>query len=136
MLEQLKQMTPQQRADFLKSNADSTVEGEYFQQFGIEEVQQTQADLSDVAMKIESLQDEKKALTEDLNAKIKAHKKDYKAALVNLKQNGELLKGTIYEFRDQERKMVDCYDITGHLVQSRRMRPEERQMTVLNFKAS
>ena len=133
MTENLKRMSPNDRLDYLQTHADSIVEDYYFQPFGMEETQQTQADLSDLAMKIEVKNDELKDIKDTYKSAMKKLVADYKNALQNLKQQGERIFGKLYLFADQETKMMCYYDATGHLVSSRRLKPEERQLNILSL---
>ena len=132
----LKKMTHAQRADYLQTHADKIEEGEYFVSYGEEEMQQVQSDLADAAIKLESAKNEFEELKARHKALMEPFRRDYRTAIGNLRNQGEMVKGKLFLFADQEAKIMNFYDTHGDLIKSRRLKPEERQMTILNTKTA
>ena len=61
---------------------------------------------------------------------IKAAKNQKGVLMQNLMQQGEWLDGKQYLLDDQETGMMHSYDASGQIISSRRLRPEERQLSI------
>lgn len=131
-MKDLKQMSSHERLSFLQTNADHIEDGSYFLSFGEEEMAQTKDDLSDAAMALSNKESEFDEIKAKYKAEITPFKKAYKTALQNLRTQGEMVQGKLYLFADQESKTMNYYDQHGDLIKSRRLRPEERQMTIMS----
>lgn len=129
----LMSMDPVQRLDYLQTNADHIEEGEYFQSFGEEDIQDVERELADAAMKLDTKQEEFKEVKADFKNKIDVLKADFTSNLKNLKQKGERVKGKLFLFADQESKMMNTFDKSGQLVHSRRLKPEEKQLSTMSI---
>lgn len=127
-----KKMTAQQRMDYLQTHSDKIEEGEYFISYGEEEMAQVQADLANAAMTLASKSAAFELAKAEHKRTIAPFKKDYETALSNLRHQGETTTGKLYLFADHDNKVMNFYDVHGDLIKSRRLRPDERQMTILN----
>lgn len=134
-MQDLKKMSQHDRLVYLQTNADHIEDGTYFMSFGEEEMSQTKDELSQAAITLSA----KESAFEEVKAKHKSeiapYKKAYNTALQNLRTQGEQIEGKLFLFADQENKMMNYYDQFGDLIRSRRLKPEERQMTIMNSSA-
>lgn len=131
--QQLKGMNPREKRDFLETHADTIEEGEFFKSFSQDDLLATQANLADVSV----IKDRKEQELQEIKAKFKIEldklKKEFKESLKNLIMQGEYVHGKQYLFADQVNGMMEYYDEHGILIRSRRLKPEERQLSVLSI---
>jgi hypothetical protein len=136
MKEHLITMTPAERKEFLNNNAHSITEGQYFRKFDDEDLQQTREDYTSKSIELHRLVEEFKAIREEFKRKIKAMSEEHSTIMSTLMQSGEWLNGKQYGFDDQIRGVMEFYDESGQFISSRRLLPNERQLTINSAIAS
>lgn len=134
MLKELgKECTPDERVKFLKDNCDEIQEMDYMRQFTPAELLEMKENLSTVAIQMDDLEEEKKDLTANINAKIKTQKVMKKRLLKGLKQKAELVSENCFKFIDEETRMVGFYNSEGDLVSSRPAMGSELQKSIFRL---
>jgi hypothetical protein len=128
----LLQLTERERAEFLQDHADTIQEGQYFKQFDPEDREQNQAEYMDKSIELQRVLDEYKQIKEDYKSKIKMLEAHRAVLITERMQNGEWLDGKQFGFADQDRGLMEYFDATGQLISSRRLLPNERQISIFN----
>ena len=130
MLENLTTMPSAQRMEFLENNSHSITEGQYFRRFDEEDVRQHQSVFMDKSIELKRVLDEFEEIKSTYKKKIKALETDRGVLMQEMMQSGEWLDGKQYAFDDQENGKMEYYDENGNFISSRRLLPNERQLTI------
>lgn len=115
----------------LTDNADGIDEGPYTRRLTEEEIVLTKDRLAERTLDLFDLEEHKKEVVADFKEKIDPVKAEIGLHLRAIRTGVEERRGTLYKFVNHEAGMVDFYDDRGELISSRRVRPEERQATIL-----
>ena len=91
-----------ERIKFLKDNCDEVQEMDYMRQFTPEELLEMKDKLSEVDIKIDNYEVERKKRTQEIDAKLKVEKQDHKRLLKNLREKSELVSENCFKFIDEE----------------------------------
>jgi hypothetical protein len=118
------------RIQFLKDNCDKVEELGYMKQFTPEEIQQQKDELSEVAIKINDIESERKEAMSEFKTALKPLETQKASLLKNIKTKAEFVREECFKFTDFDDRMVGFYNSDGLLVESRPMRPDEAQRTI------
>ena len=99
-------------------------------QFTPEELLEMKDKLSEVDIKIDNYEVERKKRTQEIDAKLKVEKQDHKRLLKNLREKSELVSENCFKFIDEETRMVGFYNSEGDLVNSRPAMGNELQKSI------
>jgi predicted transcriptional regulator len=124
-----------EREGFLKDNCDTTELMSYMKQFSPEEITEMKNRLSDLSIKLNDVEEERKELVKELTDIAKPIKQENKGLLKNIKHKAILVNEDCYKFIDQENNSVSYYNAIGDLVSSRPMLPTERQKSLFSIKS-
>lgn len=130
MIEHLIKLTPRERVEYLNDHATAISEGQYFRKFDEEDISQSRADYADKSIELNMLQEEFDGIKAQYKAKIKNLEGDKKLIMTSIMQSGEWLNGKQYGFDDQIRGVMEYYDENGQFISSRRLTPNERQLSI------
>lgn len=136
MLDKLITMPSAERKEFLENNATTISEGQYFRKFDEEDLNQSREDYTSKSIELKRLEDEFKQVKDDYKRKIKALSTQQAEIMTGIMQSGEWLDGKQYGFDDQVRGVMEYYDEAGQFINSRRLMPNERQLTIHSALAS
>lgn len=136
MLDNLITMPSAERKEFLENNATTISEGQYFRKFDEEDLNQSREDYTSKSIELKRLEDEFKQVKDDYKRKIKALSIQQAEIMTGIMQSGEWLDGKQYGFDDQVRGVMEYYDEQGQFINSRRLMPNERQLTIHSALAS
>lgn len=136
MLDNLITMPSAERREFLENNATSIVDGQYFRKFDDEDLAQSREDYTSKSIELKRLEEEFKEVKADYKARIKALTNQQGEIMTGIMQSGEWLDGKQYGFDDQVRGVMEYYDENGQFINSRRLMPNERQLTIHSQLAS
>ena len=117
----------EQRGAILKDSCDQIVERSYTRKFGSEETNERRAELAEVAIRVNDLEEELSSIRANYKAKIKPLCERIAAIRDELKAGGEWVNGECYKFVDEDEGMVGFYSPEGYLLEQRPMTPDERQ---------
>lgn len=120
----------EQRKQFLIDNADSVVEMDYHKSFDGDELAQKKTDFAEKSIKIAALEEKIKDFKDEVNLELKPLKEETAELLKDIKAKGQLVHEKVYQFLDEEDKMVGFYNSEGLLISSRPATREELQKTV------
>jgi len=114
--------------EFLTNNADAVKEESTFtRKYSPEELAAVQEDFLNNSIRVNQVEEQKKAATAVFSAEIKTLKSKIKENMQNIVAEGESVTGKLFEFKFPEEKMVGLYDEQGNLVESRPFNQKERQ---------
>ncbi len=118
------------RKQFLLDNADKVVEMDYHKSFDSEELAQKKTDYAEKSIKIADLEEKIKDFKDQVNVELKPLREEATGLLKDIKAKGQLVHEKVYQFLDEDDKMVGFYNAEGVLISSRPANREELQKTV------
>ncbi len=132
LVEEARQLPKQLREDFLRNHCTNVQVGQYFKRFDETDKQQSESDLTAKVIELVRLQQEFDDIKAQYKAKIKIMEQEKLKILGTVMQNGEWCDGEQFMFADQKRGVMDIYDEAGEFITTRRLLPEEKQMTIFD----
>lgn len=125
-----------QRPSQLKDNAYDFEEMTYKRHFDDEELTDLSKEYTRKDQDFWRLEIETKAQIDALKAVLKEKKQEVLLLRGNIRAGYEDVKGIVYLMDDQDAQMMGYYDPSGKLINTRRLRPEERQLKISPSKQS
>tara|TARA_R110001592_G_C13189769_1_gene752273 strand:- start:10772 stop:11188 length:417 start_codon:yes stop_codon:yes gene_type:complete len=119
----------EQREQLLKDQCDGTELVEYLAELTKEDLIERREKAADNGIALQKLEERKAQFLKELKEEAKPLKEEQRALLKSINLKGEERVEVLYKFVDQENSEVGYYDKKGKLVQERRARPEERQLS-------
>ena len=121
------------RRQMLEDNCDRIEEVGYMKPFTGEQLLEMKDRLSDLSIEINDIEIEKKASAELFKAQLKPLTEERGKLLDNIRNKAEHTKEKCFKFVDQEAGYVGYYSKDGFLVESRPIRQDERQKTIMSL---
>lgn len=121
------EVAPDQRLQLIKDNADGTEIKYYNRPYTPEELDSIKDEFSTQHIEAGAIRAELNAIKADYKIKLKPYENRIGQLLQALKDKTESVEATTYMFEDQENGMMLYYDAEGNLIDSRRLRPDEKQ---------
>lgn len=118
---------PENRLRMLMDNCDSRDETKYMKDLSQEELDVKRETLTTNYININDLDEELAIIKASFKERTEPLKQENKTLLAQVKTRKEEVKGVIFNFADHEEGMMNTFDEGGDLIQSRRLRPDERQ---------
>lgn len=125
----------EKRAQMLSDNAESIEEIGYMKSFTEEEILSMKDDLAEVSIDINEIEIEKKDIAAEFKHRLEPLTDQKKDILTKIKNKAEFVKEECYKFIDYDDQMVTYYNRLGQVVESRRMRPDEKQLKIFTLKS-
>lgn len=119
-----------ERIQMLKDNADKIEVKGYMKPFDAKEIEQYKDELAEHSIQLADIADEKKEFLDAIKSKVKPLETERKRILKDIKLRSTFVEEQCYMFIDHDKGEVGYYNASGDLVESRGIRPEERQKTV------
>ena len=119
-----------QRAEMLEANAEKVEEMTYPKPLTPEEMEAHRMAFSQMAIEISAKQDRMKEITDQHKAELKPMTDEYKETLSIIKTKQKMVKETVYHLADHEEGLMCTYNNRGELIMSRRLTPEENQLSI------
>jgi hypothetical protein len=119
-----------QRAEMLEANAESVGEQTYAKPLTQEELDKERIDFTQKAIEVNALEEELKAVKERFAEELKPMREEMKEMMHTLKTRQRVVKGRVFTLKDFTTGMLGVYDDRGDLISSRRMTPEEGQLSI------
>ena len=130
-------MTEADRVRALEQQAYSTATGYSFTKFFTEvEVTAMQKDLSQVLIKLDGMEEAFKETKTAFNDSVKPLKEQIKDLISSIKHKSCMIVDDVFMFDNQEEKIMAVYDRDGNLIETRPLRPDERQLHILHATGS
>lgn len=120
----------EQREQFLSDNSDHVEKVSYSKVFSPEELAKQREDLTDAAIKLADIEEQKKEANAHFKELMKPLEQKKAVAIKNLKDKAMVVEEDCYKFFDEETKMIGFYNKEGDLVSSRPAFPDELQTTI------
>lgn len=120
----------EQREKFLSDNSDHVEKVSYSKAFSPEELAKQREDLTDAAIKLADIEEQKKEANAHFKELMKPLEQKKAVAIKNLKDKAMVVEEDCYKFFDEESKMIGFYNKQGDLVSSRPAFPDELQKTI------
>lgn len=117
----------------LEAMAYSIEEGTYLKHLSSEELEIKREALTDNVIKAADLEEKKKAYVDSIKAELKPLSIERRLLMEVLKTKHEEVEGKIYHVDDQEEGVMNSFNENGEFINSRRLRPEERQTTIFSI---
>jgi hypothetical protein len=118
---------PKKRIQFLKDNCDSVEQKGYMKRFTPEQLLKMKEELSETAIEINDIEDEKKSTMNLFKLRLKPLSELRASILRGLKNKSEHVTEVCYKFIDLETREVGFYNEDGELIESRPAYAEELQ---------
>lgn len=123
----LTELSEEDRQNVFSTEAFATEDRLYMRPLEQSELEKSKDELSDIAIKMNELDEELERFKEDWKLRMKPLKQRFVATRTDLKNKAVQATGTLYLIKNWDDQMIEYYDESGIMVQSRRMTPEERQ---------
>lgn len=125
--------TPEQKIQFLRDNAMQVEKQNVKVMFSEEELSEMKSNLSEISIEENELKEELKDISKDLKDKIKSKRENIKGLLKYLKDKYILQNQEVYLIDDQENGLMLTYNQEGMIIESRKLRANERQTRIKNL---
>jgi hypothetical protein len=125
--------TPSEKLQLLTDNCASKEQQLVKVYFSEDDLAEMKSRLSEHAIQEDDLKDELKELSAGLRARIKEQSATIKGLLRYIKDKYEEQLQDVFHFDDQENGLMLTYNCEGALINSRRLRPNERQTSIRNL---
>lgn len=126
-------VSPKERIMLLQENASKVEQTTYQKQLTPEELIERRENLSDVCIKLDQAEDEFQEVKDDHKARMTPMKTLRKGLLTQIKTKQTSVTGVLYHLANHDDGMMETYDSDGFLIESRRLRPEEKQGTMFKM---
>lgn len=125
-----KDIALEERKQFLEDNCDAVQEVTYSRAFEPEELALQREQLTDAAIKIADIEEEKKEVMDGFKERLKPLQAQKDEAIKALRDKSRTVTEKCYKFLDEETKMVGFYNKEGNLVSSRPAFAKELEKTI------
>lgn len=127
---ELKNLSPEDRLVTLEGENFKVEEQTYLKPLTESELADRRTEFSQTSIEISVIDDERKEAMNGFKDRIEPLKAKKDAALTAIKHRGEMTKGKVYLMPDYENRVMHIVTPEGLVLDSRMMRPEERQFTI------
>lgn len=124
------------RISFLKDNCDEVIEKGYMKPYSEEQIETMKDDLSEVSIKIDDIETEKKIIMEQFKGKLKPLETEKTELLTGIRTKSRFVRELCFKFIDTDLKMVGFYNAEGNLIESRPCNADELQQTIFQINRS
>lgn len=129
-------LEPEERFKTMAANCYSSEEGEIRKYFSPEELEAMRVEFTTDSMILGDVEEEKKDTVAEINTRIKELKTKTKSTLKKVRKTFEIEKDTLFMFDDQDNNVMNIYDSSGNLVNSRKLFPQEKQTKIYSLNPS
>lgn len=127
----LEGMTVAERKSFLTDNADTVLSDQLFRrELGEDEIAEAKHNHTQQSIVLAKETEAFEEIRKDFTAKKKVLTGDIRRELNKVRQGFEEAFGELYYCADHDNKMMEVYDERGNLVEYRKLRPNEKQLTL------
>lgn len=127
------ELTAKERLMIMQENAAKVQQTTYQKALTADELAARREDLADNCIKLNSLEDDLKVVKDDFKIKMDPLKTTNKTLLTEIKTKQTSIDGTLFHLANHEDSMMETYDNEGYLIESRRLRPEEKQGNIFSL---
>lgn len=119
-----------ERKRVLDDNSDKIQDGEYFKALTDEELRALRETFTEKAIELSKHKEELKKVQADFKAKIMPVENIMAGLLSSIRSRGNTIQWTLYYMANHDEGMMEVYNVDGELVESRRLRPDEKTQTI------
>jgi len=123
---------PEERLQMLSDSCDKVEEFSYEKEFTNQDVEQFQAELSEVSIKISQIEQELAKVKKVFTEKMKPLKTEFRTILENIQYRARMVKENAYVFVDHTNNKVGYYNSEGKLIHRRLLNINEHQKTIMS----
>lgn len=123
----------QHRLSILENNADKIEDGMYIMPLSEEEIYSRRETLGELMIKQNTIKEEMKMVISEYKDKLKPINTSIADTLTEIKTGQQECSGRQYSIADYENGLMEIYDKRGHLIRTRRLKPEEQQTSILSL---
>ncbi len=123
----------EQRVKFLRDNSDGVEKKGYMKMYTHEQLLQMKEMLSEVAIDINDIDEERKTIMSEFKERLKPLNEEKKHLLTGLKNKAQHVNEDCFKFIDTESRVVGFYNQDGDLVESRPAYAEELQTNIFQI---
>jgi hypothetical protein len=127
------EMEPKQRLQLLKDTADKIEETKYQKPLSQDDMDLRREKLTENCIRLSELEDEKKEAMAEFKEKMQPMVVENKLLLTEVKTKQQTVFGQLFHLANHESGFMETYDEDGLLVGTRRLRPDERQGSILSI---
>jgi hypothetical protein len=120
----------EERRRILRDSADKIEETTYLKPLSEDELSVRREAFTEGSIKLGQMEDELEEVKEKYKEKMKPLKDQNKEVLYELKHRQAAVTGPLFLIADHDEGMMGTYDENGELISSRKLRPEEKQLTI------
>lgn len=122
------------RAEILRNSCYKVLENEFYtRKLEEEEVAEAKTELFEKDVEIESIEEELKELKSSYSKKMKDLYARRSELIKTIQFESVSQRGTVFLMDDQQSGIMGTYDVNGFLINSRPMKPDERQGSLLTI---
>ena len=132
----IKNLPAEELATLLEGENCGMEDANYMKPLTPEELADRKAQFTQLAIDKTEIDDEFAKVKEDFKARLKPLAHQISQTLAVIKQRGEWTTGKCYKIPDYDNKMMHIVNAEGLVINSRLMKPEERQFHISHSKAS
>lgn len=125
-------MSPKERLQMLEDNSDGSEIQDRMRELTEEEINDYQKELGKKMIALNKVKDEKKKKVDEFKAKMKPIENEINSVLKVIKVQSIEVEEEVWKIKSFEDKMVGFYNRDGMLVSSRRMFPDENQVSMFD----
>lgn len=129
----LKDMTPAAREKYFRDHAYKIEQGRFFKKMDDKELDVQKDEFAQAAIRLSDKEDEFQQVKEDFNGKIKEMAAMQTMRLSVIRSKGKWIQGQTYMIDDQVDSVMRIYDEDGELIETRPLRSEEKQTSLLSI---
>lgn len=119
-----------QRAEMLEANAEKVEEMTYQRALSPEELEKIRIEFAQTIIEVSTMEDKLKMIVDEHKSAIKPKRATGMQLLGQIKTKHREVKETVYHLADRETGMMCTYNKVGELIFSRRLTPEENQLSI------
>ena len=120
-------LQPNERLAALRNHCDKSEQTTYYRDLSGDEIDAKCAKLVDNLIQVSGFEEELDTIKEEFKDKIKPLTTANKKLQVEVKTRKEQVEGTLFHIANYDDGMMETYDEDGQLLQTRRLRPDEKQ---------
>jgi signal recognition particle GTPase len=122
------------RAEILRNSCYKVLENEFYtRKLEEEEVAEAKTELFERDVELESIEEELKELKASYSKKMKDLYARRSELIKTIQFESVSQRGTVFLMDDQQSGIMGIYDVNGFLINSRPMKPDERQGSLLTI---
>lgn len=125
--------TPEQIKAMLTDHCTSKEDTTYYVDLSEQDLVERHQDLSENLIRLNEKEEELKTIKDDFKEVMQPMKIKQKELLTAIHIKKEIVEGTLFSVANQDDGVMERYTETGEFYDSRRLKPEERQMRAALF---